>query len=191
MQEILRGYQTKLWCHQKFSATIITSVLWGGVTLFWSMRYLPSADGPLNVFFKLPVTEISQVDDHKSVSLPSFKISFKISQVDSHKSVSLPFLEVSRRMSEQRRYFFFISWIFVGIQNKVMGQPLNRSTAFWKYWDKPFPPSNYCVLYFEVEYTFWKNIENIKRNNISQQLTVRLSYKLRWPEHRWSVKKQN
>ena len=54
----------------------------GVVTLFLSMRYLPSADGPLNVFFKLPVTEISQVDDHKSVSLPSFKISFKISQVD-------------------------------------------------------------------------------------------------------------
>ena len=85
----------------------------GVVTLFLSMRYLPSADGPLNVFFKLPVTEISQVDDHKSVSLPSFKISFKISQVDSHKSVSLPFLEVSRRMSEQRRYIFHeCSWEF-------------------------------------------------------------------------------
>jgi len=26
----------------------------------------PQTDGPLNVFFKLPVTEISQVDDHKS-----------------------------------------------------------------------------------------------------------------------------
>ena len=123
MQEILRGYQTKLWCHQKFSATIITSVLWGGVTLFWSMRYLPSADGPLNVFFKLPVTEISQVDDHKSVSPGSFKISFKISQVDSHKSVSLPFLEVSRRMSEQRRYFFHI-------MNVCGNSKLSYGTAF-------------------------------------------------------------
>ena len=98
---------------RKFLRQISPLFFDGGVTLFWSMRYLPSADGPLNVFFKLPVTEISQVDDHKSVSLPSFKISFKISQVDSHKSVSLPFLEVSRRMSEQRRYIFHeCSWEF-------------------------------------------------------------------------------
>ena len=106
--ESARNFWRKYDAGRNFPRQISPLFFDGGVTLFWTIRYLPTAEGPLNVFFKLPVTEISQVDDHKSVSLPSFKISFKISQVDSHKSVSLPFLEVSRRMSEQRRYLFHI-----------------------------------------------------------------------------------
>ena len=47
------------------------------------VNILSSAEGqPLTVYFKLPVSEISEIDDHKSVSSYNFK------KIDDHKSVS-------------------------------------------------------------------------------------------------------
>ena len=44
---------------------------------FQIQLFIVTANGPLSVYFKLPVTEVSEIDDHKSVSLYSGTIGCK------------------------------------------------------------------------------------------------------------------
>ena len=65
----------------------------------------PYSDGPLLVYFKLPVSEISEIDDHKSVSKTLFFIFFISSQfnvlISYYWLFCLGWLEVNARSSAQ------------------------------------------------------------------------------------------